>query len=215
MIRNSSFSKDRILPCFIISASLVWQAQTAFILTSTKLFSALGMWLWVRQHQLWWSLTKLNVSTSNNSAFTSLVKTLLLFCVSQSGSLLLWKVWRRSLGFFKKLVALKWDTVQDTPVTCSLPAHSLLVFLLFDLHFEYLDKFFYVMIVVPSFALRLHTSKSSNPHIPDDCDTHVHLKEYFQKSIKGRRRVKHAHLYFTPPKSTHFQKESMLWVFLL
>lgn len=87
---------------------------------------------------------------------------------------------------------------------------TITVFLLFDLHFVYLDKFFYVMIVVPSFTLRLHTSKSSNPHIPDDCDTHVHLKEYFQKSIKGRRRVKHAHLYFTPPKSTHFQKESML-----
>lgn len=60
------------------------------------------------------------------------------------------------------------------------------VFLLFDLHFIHLGTFFYVMIVGPSFTLKLHTWQSSNPHIPNDCDTTTVSTCVFKRIFSGR-----------------------------
>lgn len=75
---------------------------------------------------------------------------------------------------------------KDVSVTCRLTVHSPLIFLLFDLHFVYLAILFYVMIVGPSFTLKLHSSKSSNPHIPSDCDTTIVCTCIFKKILSGR-----------------------------
>lgn len=62
---------------------------------------------------------------------------------------------------------------------------TITIFLLFDLSFEYLGIFFYITIVGPSFTLKLHTWKSSNPHIPNDCDTTTVCTCMFKRIFSG------------------------------
>lgn len=94
---------------------------------------------------------------------------------------------------------------------------TITIFLLFDLSFEYLGIFFYIMIVGSSFTLKLHTWKSSNPHIPNDCDTTTVCPCMFKRIFSGTSSqagelntlicTSHS------PKSTHFQNKSMLYFY--